>query len=41
MQAALGAVESAVSKVTTLPEGSERPVITRVVRYDTISRLVL
>ena len=27
MQAALGAVESAVSKVTTLPEGSERPVI--------------
>ena len=41
MQAALGAVESAVSKVTTLPEGSERPVITQVVRYDTISRLVL
>ena len=41
MQAALGAVESAVSRVTTLPEGSERPVITQVVRYDTISRLVL
>jgi multidrug efflux pump subunit AcrB len=41
MQVALGAVESAVSQITTLPEGAERPVITQVVRYDTISRLVL
>ena len=41
MQAALGAVESAIAKVTTLPEGAERPVISQVVRYDTISRLVL
>ena len=41
MQVALGDVESAVSQITTLPIESERPVITQVVRYDTISRLVL
>ena len=41
MQVALGAVESVVSQITTLPKGAERPVISQVVRYDTISRLVL
>ena len=41
MQMALSNVESAVARITTLPEGSERPVISRVVRYDTISRISL
>ncbi|MBT3789409.1 MAG: efflux RND transporter permease subunit [Alphaproteobacteria bacterium] len=41
MQSALSNVESAVARITTLPEGSERPVIARVVRYDTISRVSL
>jgi len=41
MQTALSNVESAVARITTLPEGSERPVIARVVRYDTISRISL
>ena len=41
MQAALSDVDSALSRVTTLPEDSETPVIQRVVLYDTISRLVL
>ena len=41
MQEALSNVEQAVAQITTLPEDSERPVIRRVVRYDTISRLVL
>ena len=41
MQAALSDVDSALSRVTTLPEDSETPVIQRIVLYDTISRLVL
>jgi len=41
MQAALTDVETAVGQVTTLPEDSERPEIRRLVRYDSISRLVL
>ncbi|MEZ5847379.1 MAG: efflux RND transporter permease subunit [Geminicoccaceae bacterium] len=41
MQEAHSDVEQAVSQITTLPEDSERPVVRRVVRYDTISRLVL
>ena len=41
MQSALSSVESAVSRVTTLPETAENPVIYQLVRYDTISRLVL
>lgn len=41
MQQALSAVESAVSRLTTLPEDSEKPVIRRVVRYDTLSRVVI
>ena len=41
MQAALSDVESAIGQITTLPEDSERPVTNRIVRYDTISRLVI
>ncbi len=41
MQAALSDVETAVGAVTTLPESSERPVISRLSRFDTISRIVL
>lgn len=41
MQSALSNVESAVSRVTTLPEESRTPEIRRIVRYDTISRLVI
>ncbi len=41
MQKALSDVESAVAQVTTLPEDSERPKISQIVRYDTIARLVL
>ena len=41
MQKALSDVESAVARITTLPEDSERPNIRQVVRYDTISRLVI
>lgn len=41
MQAALSDVETAVSTVTTLPEDSEQPEVRKIVRYDSISRLVL
>lgn len=41
MQAALSNVDSAVGRLTTLPEDSERPIVNRVVRYDNISRLSL
>lgn len=41
MQGALSDVETAIGQVTTLPEDAERPEIRRIVRYDTISRLVL
>ena len=41
MQAALSNVETAVGQVTTLPEDSETPEVRRLVRYDTISRLVI
>ena len=41
MQQALSDVESALAQVTTLPEDSERPVVRRVVRYDTIMRLLV
>ena len=41
MQAALSNVETAVGQVTTLPEDSETPEIRRLVRYDTISRIVI
>lgn len=41
MQKALADAETAVSQVTTLPQGSERPMIRRMQRYDTVSRLLL
>ena len=41
MQAALSNVETAVGQVTTLPEDSETPEIRKLVRYDTISRIVI
>ena len=41
MQAALSNVETAVGQVTTLPEDSETPEIRKLVRHDTISRIVI
>ena len=41
MQEALSEVEAAVGRITTLPEDIERPIIQRIVRHDTISRLVV
>lgn len=41
MQAALADVDAAVSRITTLPEDSETPRISRAVRYDEMVRLVL
>ncbi len=41
MQRALSDVETAISQVTTLPEDSEAPETRRLVRYDTISRIVV
>lgn len=41
MQAALSDVETAVGQVTTLPNDSEKPTIKRIVRYDTINRIVI
>lgn len=41
MQAALSNIDSAVGRISTLPEDAERPVVTRIIRYDTISRLSL
>lgn len=41
MGRAANEVETAVAQVTTLPEDAERPDVRRVVRYDTVSRLVL
>lgn len=41
MQTALAQVENAVARITTLPEDAERPVVRRITRYDTISRLII
>lgn len=41
MQEGLSDIESAVGQVRTLPEDSERPEIRHIVRYETVSRLVL
>lgn len=41
MQAALSDAESAVQQIAILPEDSERAVVRRIMRYDTIVRLVL
>ena len=41
MQQGLSDVESAVGQVRTLPEDAERPEIRRLVRFETVSRLVI
>ena len=41
MQSALSEAEAALQQITILPEDSERPVVRRIIRYDTIVRLVL
>ncbi len=41
MQLALSEVESAVSQLQTLPSESERPIIKKVQRYETVSKLVI
>ena len=41
MLAALSDVKTAVDQVTTLPEDSERPKVRRIVRYETITRLLI
>ena len=41
MQLALSEVESAISQLKTLPSESERPVIRKVHRYETVSKLVV
>jgi multidrug efflux pump subunit AcrB len=41
MQRALSDTETAVAQITTLPEDSELPRISRSFRYDTVARLVL
>ena len=41
MQEALADVESAITQLRTLPEDSEEPEIRRVIRYETISKLVV
>ena len=41
MQTALSNVDAALGQITTLPEDSEKPVVQRIVRYDTLSRLLV
>ena len=41
MQSALSNAEAAVRQIAILPEDSERPLVRRIMRYDTIVRLVL
>ena len=41
MDTAYANVEAAISRITTFPEDSEEPSVRRVVRYDTISRIVV
>ena len=41
MQKALSDIESAVTRLSTLPENSKKPEVQRIVRYDTIARVVL
>tara|TARA_Y100001970_G_scaffold294367_1_gene451803 strand:- start:58798 stop:61923 length:3126 start_codon:yes stop_codon:yes gene_type:complete len=41
MQTALADVETAMSQINNLPEGSERPIIQRIYNYETIARLVV
>ena len=41
MQTALANVETAIGQVDTLPEDSENPIIQRIFRYDTISKIIV
>lgn len=41
MQKALADVEQAVARLATLPRDADKPVVRRLVRYDTIARLVV
>lgn len=41
MQEALSEVESAIAQLRTLPEDAEEPEVRRIVRYETISKLVV
>ena len=41
METALSAVESAVARLTTLPEEIERPIVSRVSNYETVGRLIV
>lgn len=41
MQEALSDVESAITQLRTLPEDAEEPEVKRIVRYETISKLVI
>jgi multidrug efflux pump subunit AcrB len=41
MQEALADVESAITQLRTLPEDTEEPEIRRIIRYETISKLVI
>ena len=41
MQEALSDVESAITQLRTLPEDAEEPEIRRIIRYETISKLVI
>ena len=41
LQAGLAAVENAVAQVATLPEAAERPVVSRVVFYDVVTRIAV
>ena len=41
MQSALSNIETAVGQVTTLPQDSETPIVRRIVRYDTLSRILV
>ena len=41
MQSAQSNIETAVAQVTTLPQDSETPIVRRLVRYDTLSRILV
>ncbi len=41
MQSALANVETAIGQVTTLPQDAETPTVRRIVRYDTLSRILV
>jgi len=41
LDSALAGVESAVAQVTTLPEDSEKPLVTRIFSYETIGQLAV